>query len=59
MICNCGGITSTHKVVENKEITGIYERCNSCGRVEWTMKPGSATASKQDRASPILNTSDE
>lgn len=38
MQCKCGGMTSDHKVVRDKETVGEYARCTSCGYVSWIWK---------------------
>ena len=38
MNCKCGGSTSDHKVIRNKEPVGMYAQCTSCGRVSWLWK---------------------
>jgi len=38
MQCKCGGYTSDHDVVRNKEKVGEFVQCVSCGRVSWVFQ---------------------
>ena len=35
MQCKCGGTTSDHQVVRNKQPIAEFKRCNACGRISW------------------------
>ena len=41
MQCKCGGMTSDHEVVRNKEVVGRYVKCTSCGYVSWLKQDAS------------------
>ncbi len=38
MQCSCGGETKDHKVIRQKQVAGLYAKCQACGRICWIHK---------------------